>query len=762
MLPKLPYTRKKVRQQSSPFLGLNLSENTRPGQLRDSLGLSSRQYPNLTQRQGRKPITDYSQPEDLFSWDGKLVVVDDGILYYDGQPVDNVSPGEKQFCVVGSKLCVFPDKRYLDLTNGRFGRLDAKVTTKQVAGSAIFTADSLKLALYPALQRNEKLNGYGGNALVSNFYMYVYGKDKDAVSACYIDGAWNMEELEKLEQLGAILGNGPGDTTVDLFSSYRDYIVIPSRSNNSFGYVTSNSKNTPPDRSQYNQEGYYFVLTSVEGRNEGDSAYVGETSSVWFRFDVYKAGTEGPALSEVFKAGDVLTVSGSLYGFCDVDRRVVTGLDDETNTLRFVTDIFTAPEYVCQVKNPPAAQSDGNYQIAVGESYYNFRPSQPLQIGYVAYLKTGARDTVYIWDSETKQTVESYKITHTENYASLYSHLNMTSYAQADHAVTICRDFPDLDYVCESGNRLWGVSNRQDNEVYDAQAGEYKHYTSRCIYASALGDPANFYNFSGRDTDSYQVAVASEGDFTGICSYGGVICWKENSLHKIMGSYPSEYYMVSQQVPGVQKASSRSLVNINDVLYYKGVTGVYAFGGNTPSCISQDLGTKPMKKAVGGSDGRRYYLDAQDEKGKNLLLVYDLQTGLWMKEDEIPVQAFSNVDGSLYMLTEGTIYKLAEEAGEHIGWMAEFVPFIQSDLMKQGYTKLLLRLDMEAGSHFQIEVKQDGGLWRQVWTQRATQKKSLTIPLRLGRADRFFLRISGFGPVTLRTMAQEFSAGSEV
>ena len=53
---------------------------------------------------------------------------------------------------------------------------------------------------------------------------------------------------------------------------------------------------------------------------------------------------------------------------------------------------------------------------------------------------------------------------------------------------------PDLDFICESENRLWGCSNE-----------------TRTIYASALGDPTNFFSYQGLSTDSYAVAVGSEG-----------------------------------------------------------------------------------------------------------------------------------------------------------------------------------------------------------------------------------------------------------
>ena len=100
--------------------------------------------------------------------------------------------------------------------------------------------------------------------------------------------------------------------------------------------------------------------------------------------------------------------------------------------------------------------------------------------------------------------------------------------------VTVKRPIPDMDYVCESENRLWGVSNQD-----------------KTVYASALGSPKDFYTFDGLATDAYAVAVGSEGDFSAICKYGNaVLCWKEHTLHKVLGSYPAEYKMASYQYAG--------------------------------------------------------------------------------------------------------------------------------------------------------------------------------------------------------------------
>ncbi|MCQ4771898.1 hypothetical protein NE579_15845, partial [Intestinimonas massiliensis] len=79
----------------------------------------------------------------------------------------------------------------------------------------------------------------------------------------------------------------------------------------------------------------------------------------------------------------------------------------------------------------------------------------------------------------------------------------------ATGGVMVRRKIPDLEYICESENRLWGCEGHN-------------------IHASALGDPTNFFTFAGVSTDSYSVAVGSDGDFTGCAAYSGdVLFFKE-------------------------------------------------------------------------------------------------------------------------------------------------------------------------------------------------------------------------------------------
>ena len=85
-------------------------------------------------------------------------------------------------------------------------------------------------------------------------------------------------------------------------------------------------------------------------------------------------------------------------------------------------------------------------------------------------------------------------------------------------AVTVMRLMPEMDFVVEQGNRLWGCKYG----IVDGQAVNE-------IYACALGDFRNWNSFAGLSTDSYAAARGSDGPFTGAAAcMGGVVFFKEN------------------------------------------------------------------------------------------------------------------------------------------------------------------------------------------------------------------------------------------
>lgn len=317
-------------------------------------------------------------------------------------------------------------------------------------------------------------------------------------------------------------------------------------------------------------------------------------------------------------------------------------------------------------------------------------------------------------------------------------------------AVTVRRTVPDLEWICESGNRLWGVEGQT-------------------IYASALGDPSNFYVFDGLSTDSFAAAVGTSGAFTGCAAYGGAaLFWKEDCVHKVLGGFPAQYEIYSYRIPGVQAGSGKSLAVINEALYYKGRDGFYVYDGGTPELISGCFGARRFFDAAAGNDGGRYVVSMRDEAGAWGLFVYTPDgpaRGQWVREDGTHALGFAALNGAFYYLdaADGSLVLTGQERDRagRVPWSATLCPFYEETLGRKGYLRLFLRVELEKGAWIRVECSEDGGPFRPVWSCHDARAGTAVVPLRPGRCDRFQLRISGKGRCLLRNLERVFSVGTE-
>ena len=174
---------------------------------------------------------------------------------------------------------------------------------------------------------------------------------------------------------------------------------------------------------------------------------------------------------------------------------------------------------------------------------------------------------------------------------------------------------PLLDFVIESGNRLWGC--RYGENANGDVVNE--------IYASKLGDFKNWNCFMGISTDSYVASCGTDGQWTGAITHLGYpIFFKENYLHKVYGNYPSNYQIQTTECRGVQKGCGKSLAIVNEKLFYKSINGICVYDGSLPSEISQAFGDIRYSEAVGGSHNNKYYVSMKSEEdNKYYLFVFD-------------------------------------------------------------------------------------------------------------------------------------------
>lgn len=305
------------------------------------------------------------------------------------------------------------------------------------------------------------------------------------------------------------------------------------------------------------------------------------------------------------------------------------------------------------------------------------------------------------------------------------------------HDVIIRRSVPDLDVVFEHHNRLWGCKGS-------------------AIYASKLGDPTNWEVFDGLATDSYELQSGSPGAFTAGCSYGGrPVFFKERSILKIYGDTPANFQTSETQSLGVEAGSGGSLAVAGDTLFYKSPAGIMAYTGGYPRSVAGAFGGVKYRNAVAGSDGVKYYVSMEDCAGEWRFFVYDTRCGIWHPEGGKRMVAFG-CSGELYAMEErGVIWVLGDvrsrpegAAGdEGLASMVEFNDWTDGTLRKKGTGKLLLRLEVQAGTTLTVKMQYDSdGVWRTIRkVEGAKRKQQFEIPVSLRRCDHYRLRIEGNG-----------------
>ena len=328
-----------------------------------------------------------------------------------------------------------------------------------------------------------------------------------------------------------------------------------------------------------------------------------------------------------------------------------------------------------------------------------------------------------------------------------------------DRFISIKRLMPKMDFMIESGNRLWGC------RYGTALNGEVVNE----IYASKLGDFKNWNTFAGISTDSYVVSVGADGQFTGAITHGGYpIFFKENCMHKVYGNYPANYQIQTTACRGVQKGCHKSLAIVNEVLYYKSRSAVCAYDGSLPAEISSALGDEVYSDAVAGVLRKKYYISMKDAYGDYHLFVYDAQKGMWHREDDTQAEDFCNCEGELYYIDHGTDrIKTVRGTGtpdtDSIKWSATTGIIGAESPDKKYLSRILLRGSLEVGTTLHLQAQYDSSsAWEHVFSMSASTLKTFAIPIRPKRCDHLRLRFIGDGEAKIFSITKTFEQGSDM
>ena len=316
--------------------------------------------------------------------------------------------------------------------------------------------------------------------------------------------------------------------------------------------------------------------------------------------------------------------------------------------------------------------------------------------------------------------------------------------------VTVSRSVPDMDFVVQAQNRLWGCR-------YGLENGKAVNE----IYASALGDFRNWRRYTGLSGDSYAASVGSDGAFTGAAAYlGQPVFFKENCLHKVYVSPYGAHQIVETACAGVGQGSGASIAEVGGALYYKSRRGVMRYDGSLPQSVSSALGDAEYSSAVAGALGGKYYVSMLDSLGDSCLFVYDTRRGLWYREDGLRVLAFASLGSELYAITdENELIAIGGSAGEKeqsVSWSAE-TGILGYTAAENKYLRCVrVRLQLGKGARALVAVEYDSsGRWETVGRLRGGVTDTLTAFVRPRRCDHFRLRLSGEGDVTLLSIAKD-------
>lgn len=336
----------------------------------------------------------------------------------------------------------------------------------------------------------------------------------------------------------------------------------------------------------------------------------------------------------------------------------------------------------------------------------------------------------------------------------------------ADGAVKVERSVPDMDFVIESGNRLWGC-----------KYGYVDGKTVNEIYASKLGDFKNWNCFMGISTDSYAASCGTDGQWTGAITHLGYpLFFKENCLHKVYGTFPSNFQIQTTTCRGVQKGSGGSMAIVNEVLYYKSRGGVCVYDGSLPEEISAAFGGEIYSDAVGGGHRNKYYLSMKDSGGTWCLFVYDTRLGTWHKEDATHAEAWCSCQDEMYYIDASdkkirTVLGRGTKDTSPISWMAEtgtimalttssnYPEWISN---KKFVGRMLIRMSMDAGATMQVYIQYDSsGVWEKLWDMTGKNLRTFSFPVRPHRCDHFRLKLEGTGGAKIYSITKTLERGSD-
>lgn len=344
-----------------------------------------------------------------------------------------------------------------------------------------------------------------------------------------------------------------------------------------------------------------------------------------------------------------------------------------------------------------------------------------------------------------------------ENYIVIVG-LTDQSYTQTDGKLSVSRDVPEMDYICEAGNRLWGckygaVNGKAINEIYGCKLGDFKNWNC----------------FLGISTDSWVGSVGSDGMWTAAVNYLGYpTFFKEDRIHQVLISSSGAHQIQETVCSGVEKGSWKSPCVAGQILYYKGLGGIYAYDGSQPVLVSDAFGGEIYRNARAGAARGKYYVSMQSMDGAWHMFALDTAKGFWMREDATHALMFAAQDDDLFYIDSDSkelksVYGTQGSLEEDVEWYAESGVQGYEYAEKKYIGRYNFRVKVEPGTKLTLWIEYDSnGEWLNKGTIEGDRLATYTLPVIPRRCDHLRYKISGKGAFSLFSITRILEVGSDM
>lgn len=329
--------------------------------------------------------------------------------------------------------------------------------------------------------------------------------------------------------------------------------------------------------------------------------------------------------------------------------------------------------------------------------------------------------------------------------------------------ITLERVVPDMDFMFECNNRLWGAKGKT-------------------IYASKLGDPTNWYFFDGLSIDSWSIDTQSKGNIVG--GWGDYYPYflREDGMTIVCGSVPSGYQCYDKSaIPGLKKGEERSIAHAGAYTLWLSREGMVLFGDDTGRIMKDIFRDWDLNDIKAVSAGTKAYFLCWTEKEHNsgmdhVIFCFDSRTGLWEKQSGAGYTELAYDGGVLYglspaeersdinILNGGT--ELQENDEIEIYSDVQFGDFYSDTENRKATDLLMLRVEMEPNAELDVYIKYDScGKYELLETisggKNGISKRTIDIPITPRRCDHYHIMLMGNGQWTLYAMSRNIRTGSE-